>query len=117
MDDLTAFQFREWEAYNAIEPIDDVNRIECHLASIAMLITDIMSALYSKGGSKKTKLTDFIIDWESIFTGEVGPTQSTSEMKSILIAMAKAQNKAVSKNSKNRKGGENPDVKRKRHKV
>ena len=96
MDRLTSRQISEWEAYDRIDPIGSW-REDFRLAKIECLITNIVQQLYAKKGStpKITTPLDFMVDW----IGEKGETepkkQSVEDMKSILLGIAKSQNKKV----------------------
>jgi hypothetical protein len=96
LDQLTAFQIAEWEAFNKLEPIglwvDDYK-----WATLMAHITNMLTWAHGKKGTKYTG-EDFMPNW----TGEEKPakTQTWQEMKEFLLGFAKAQNKKVGIQSK-----------------
>jgi hypothetical protein len=96
LEQLTAFQIGEWEAFNKLEPIglwvDDYK-----WATLMAHITNMLTWAHAKRGTKYTA-EDFMPNW----TGEEKPvkTQSWQEMKEFLLGFAKAHNKKVGIQSK-----------------
>jgi len=94
---MTAQQFAEWQAYNVLEPVGSSDRIEVSIALLASVVTDLITAIFSKKGAS-TKLSDFIpvYDPERQISKQ-GKKQSPEEMKQLLLAIATSHNKAIKK--------------------
>jgi len=101
LDQLTSKQISEWEAYDRIDPIG-AWRDDFRIAKIESLITNIVQQLYAKKGYTPTVTTplDFMVDWTGDRKEEEPKKQSVEEMKSILMGIAKTQNKRIERNSK-----------------
>jgi hypothetical protein len=98
LEQLTATQLAEWEAYDIIDPIGEI-RNDIKFANMASLISNLMIGAHGKKGSQMTKPEDFIIKWD-FGAIEKDKKQSVEEMKRILLGMASAQNKKVMKGVK-----------------
>lgn len=96
LDELTAEQLAEWEAFDKIDPIGDW-RGDYHAALLSSVLTNLVIQVHGKSGAKLTELMDFMPNWDGEKT-ERG--QSPSEMKSILMALVKKQNEDVQRKSK-----------------
>jgi hypothetical protein len=96
LDQLTSKQISEWEAYDRIDPIGSW-REDFRGAKLESLITNIVQQLYAKKGStpKVTTPLDFMVDWSGEKQEAEPKKQSMEDMKSILLGIAKAQNKKV----------------------
>lgn len=90
MEQLTANQLAEWEAYNNLDPIGEW-RNDFKFSYMASLITNLMIQAYGKKGSKMTKIEDFQLQWDR--ENEGSKQQSVEEMKSVLLGLAATQNK------------------------
>ena len=101
LDQLTSKQISEWEAYDRIDPIGSW-REDFRLAKIESLITNIVQQLYAKKGSKPGLTTplDFMIDWMGEGKVNEPKKQSVEEMKSVLLGIAKGQNKKMIRQNK-----------------
>ena len=95
MDQLSAFEISEWEAYDRIDPIG-VWRGEFSLAKIESLIVNIANALYHKEGEKPvvTTPTDFMVKWGDENREPEVKQQSIEEMKQAFLAIASANKKS-----------------------
>ena len=94
MDNLTSVQLSEWEAYDRFDPVGSW-RDDFRLAYLNSLITNLTIGVHGKKGAKHTSPMDFMLEWGE---GKKEPkTQSVEEMKEILMAFAKRQNKSVAK--------------------
>jgi len=91
LNDLTCNQISEWEAFNKLEPIGNW-RMDLQFAQLQSTITNIFISLYGKKGAKETKADDFMIKWDGVEKVEI-KKQSVQDMKSILMALAKASKK------------------------
>ena len=97
MDQLTSHQLAEWEAMDRIDPIGEWVE-EFRFARLQSLILTI--ALKWAAGKKPVDpvdVLDFMPDW----LGEKEPKKQTVEqMKTILLGLAKHQNKKVATQAK-----------------
>jgi len=91
---LTSTQFSEWEAYDRLDPIGTW-REDFRLAYLSSLVTNLTISVHGKKGAKHTTPMDFMLDWTG--TTKEPKKQSVEEMKEILMAFAKRQNKSVAK--------------------
>lgn len=94
---LTLEQLQEWEAYDKLDPVGTW-RDDFRMAYLASLIQNIVLCLYPPKKGEKPKLTtpsDFMPMWdEELRKIKTTPKkQSTEEMKSFLMALARSQNK------------------------
>ena len=90
MEQLTAKQLAEWEAYNNIDPVGEW-RNDFKFSYMASIISNLMIQAYGKKGSEMTKINDFLLQWDK---EEEGPKkQSVEEMKRVLLGLAASQNK------------------------
>lgn len=89
LDDLTANELAEWEAFDRLEPIGEW-RDDYRLAYLSSLLTNIA---ISQSGRKNAKMTDpekFLLTWgEYRFKDEKIRIQSVEEMKTALLGIAK----------------------------
>jgi len=88
LNDLTASQLAEWEAYNTLEPIGDY-RQDYMIAQLTSIFYNFASSFGGKDGRRKiAKAVDFIpwIDQPE----EKTVTQPIEEMKKSLFGIAKA---------------------------
>lgn len=95
--DLTAFQLAEWEAFDSLDPIGSF-RADYRMAQICSTNTNI--AIQVNKGKKAVKLTtplEFMPDYDGKLREQRNKTQSVEEMKQILLGIANAQNKKVTK--------------------
>lgn len=97
MDELSAAQLSEWEAYDKLDPIGSW-RDDYRMAVLDALIVNIVSRLYSKKGRSSKEVTpmDFMPNW----SGEKKEVrkQSMEEMKQALLSFAKTVNKRIEAN-------------------
>ena len=91
MEQLTAKQLAEWEAYNNIDPVGEW-RNDFKFSYMASIISNLMIQAYGKKGSKMTKIEDFQLQWDTGAETE-SKQQSVEEMKNILLSLAASQNK------------------------
>lgn len=91
LEQLTAKQLAEWEAYSNIDPVGEW-RNDFKFSYMASLITNLMIQAYGKKGSKMTKIEDFQLQWDTGVETE-SKQQSVEEMKNILLGLAASQNK------------------------
>lgn len=93
---LTLEQLLEWEAYDKLDPVGTW-RDDFRMAYLASLIQNIVLSLYPKKGVKPqlTTPTDFMPIWDEELRKikSTPKKQSVEEMKSLLLALAKSQNK------------------------
>jgi len=106
---LTSRQISEWEAYDRLDPIGEW-REDFRFAQLMSLLVNIVSRIFAKKGQtiKDVSPMDFMPDWVGVATNEnvsAQKVQSVEEMKSILLGIAKVQNKVsgIGKNTKKRK--------------
>lgn len=84
MDELTASELAEWEAYAGLEPLE-TTRADYRMAVLASIVVNIARAIYGKKGAQMTSPEDFLPDW----TGErQRKGQSVEEMKQVLLSIA-----------------------------
>lgn len=93
---LTLEQLQEWEAYDKLDPVGTW-RDDFRMAYLASLIQNIVLCLYPKKG-EKPKLTtpsDFMPVWDEELRKikSTPKKQSPEEMKHLLLALARSQNK------------------------
>jgi len=101
LDQLTSKQISEWEVYDRIDPIGTW-RDDFRIAKLESLIVNIVQQLYAKKGHTPTITTplDYMPDWSGERKEAEPKKQSVEEMKSILLGIAKSQNKRTERNSK-----------------
>jgi hypothetical protein len=98
---LSIDELQEWEAFDALEPVGvDAQRMEHMFGVLCALIVNLLQQVMGKKGSSITPIlpTEFIPKW-GVFENEVKqllkkekPQQSLSEMKELLLSIARAQN-------------------------
>lgn len=96
MEQLTAKQLAEWEAYNNIDPIGEW-RNDFKFSYMASIISNLMIQAYGKKGSKMTEIKDFLLQWDK--EEESSKQQSVEEMKRVLLGLAASQNKKTEQSS------------------
>ena len=87
LDELSAYEIAEWEAYDRLDPIGEF-RADFRMAELATVITNI--AIKWAAGKKKVDLVDildFIPKWDAGAPKEV-KKQSVEEMKKALKEIA-----------------------------
>jgi DNA-directed RNA polymerase specialized sigma24 family protein len=90
LEQLTASQIAEWEAYDRLDPIGEW-RNDFKFAYLASIITNLMIRAYGKKGSELTKLDDFLIKWDG--SEQEVKRQSVEEMKQVMLNLMASQNK------------------------
>lgn len=95
MDELTASQLAEWEAFYTISPFDDVKE-DLRYAHLCSLIMNLTIQVNAKKGTKLTEAKDFLIEWDSTAPKEQ-KVQSVEDMKKFLLEFAKKHNKNIEK--------------------
>jgi hypothetical protein len=85
LDQLSAAQIVEWEAYDRIDPIGSW-RQDFNFAKIECLITNVVNALYHEEGVEPVMKnpTDFMIKWGQEIEEPEPQQQSISDMKETL---------------------------------
>lgn len=104
LEDLTAFQLAEWEAFDKLDPIGSF-RDDYRAAHICSTNTNIAIHTNKSKKSKPVKLTtplDFMPDWTGDLKALKHKKQSTEEMKSVLLGIAHTQNSKVKRKLHNR---------------
>ncbi len=98
MDQLTASQISEWEAYNKIDPIGSW-REDYRIASLSALIENIVTTLYGKKGIKKKVCTplDYMIDWETGEPLSKGLSTNQDDLNAQLKEWAMMHNRFIKK--------------------
>ena len=85
MNDLTASQLAEWEAYNTLEPVGDY-RQDYMMAQLTSIFYNFASSFGSKDGRRKiAKIPDFIPWMEQ--PEEKREDQSLVEMKKSILSI------------------------------
>ena len=89
---LTLKQLQEWEAMDRIDPVGSW-RDDFRMAVLASTVENLAIAIYGKKGTKLSVPMDFMPDW----SGEIKEVekQTPQQMREILLAMARSQNKKV----------------------
>jgi len=99
LEQLTAKQLIEWEAFNLLEPIGE-HRGDWKFGMLASIMTNLTLSIHKKKGSnpKLTSPEDFIPIWsgrkkekEEVYK------QSTQEMKDLLLGFTKRHNDRLKK--------------------
>lgn len=94
MEQLTASQLAEWEAFYRLEPTEDLKddiRFGLGMSTLANLLLKA----HFKGG-KEFSAEDFLINWEegkTLKQEEKEKPQTVESIKDVLMQMAKEQNK------------------------
>lgn len=95
LQDLTAYQLAEWEAFNQLDPIGSF-RADYRMASICANETNVAIKINStKKNPKLVRPIDFMPDWDGSIGKEKNKKQSVEEMKAFLLGMASSQNAKV----------------------
>jgi len=112
LDSLTSAQLSEWEAYDKLDPIGTW-RDDYRLAVLDSLLVNIVSRLYAKKGHtpKEVSPTEFMPNWSG--EKKIAKPQTMEEMKSILLSLAKSQNKLMDKKEQMRNTPPKPKTKKK----
>lgn len=63
LQQLTATQLAEWEAYNALEPIGE-ERADYRISFLSSLIVNLAIRALGKRGDKLTEVKDFVFEWD-----------------------------------------------------
>ena len=98
MEQITASQLAEWEAYDRIDPIGTW-RDDYRIAILDALVVNIVSKLYAKKGavSKEASPMDFMPNWSG--DAPTQQKQSVGEMKSALMQLAKMSQRREKENA------------------
>lgn len=91
LDKLTINQLLEWEAYDKIDPIGKW-REDFHMSYLATLITNIARAVHAKKGTQMTEIEDHMPAWGVSEEDKPVKKQTVTEMKEILLGIAREQN-------------------------
>jgi len=85
LNDLTAIQMMEWEAFNRVQPIGG-ERWDFYFAQLMMTITNLTISVHGKQGAKQFKMEDFVPNWTGIKDEE--EEMSAKEMKDFWTDLA-----------------------------
>lgn len=99
MEQLSASQLAEWEAFYKLEPAEDW-KADIRFAQGVSTLANLLIRAHFKKGSKLLAPEDFIVDWgEGKLVGqeEEQKKQSAEDMKRFLLQFAEKQNKEVKK--------------------
>jgi len=102
LEQLTAGEIAEWEAYDRLDPIGD-GRTDLHFAILMSQITNLFIGAYGKKGAKITKPEDYIIDWSGGGQEKDAVQQSVDDMKSFMLSFAKSHNESLEKSEKRKR--------------
>lgn len=91
---LTSHQLAEWEAYNVLDPIGE-ERSDFRFSYLYSLLTNIAIRTYGKKGAELTKVDEFLFKWG--VDSEEEKVQSVEDMKNVLLALTRSQEKVVDK--------------------
>lgn len=104
------FKLLEWEAYDSLEPFGG-DRGDWNAAMMAATFANIMVA--TRGGKKRFKVSDFLLDFDpkdakegKEGTNTPAPATSVEQMKMaarMFVALANAEQKRKQQNHKKRK--------------
>ena len=95
LEDLTAIQLAEWEAFDKLDPIGSF-REDLRMAQICSTNTNLVIQTNSKNKNPKlTEITDFMFDWDGTLKEQKNKKQSMEEMKALLLGIATTQNEKV----------------------
>lgn len=89
LEQITADQLAEWEAYDSLEPIGLDLRADFRSASLMSMLTNIARSIWSKKGCKMTTPEDFMPKW-SEEEQEEPQKQTVEEQKGMLQMIAAA---------------------------
>ena len=90
LDDLSAEQISEWEAFNRIQPIG-ARRFDVYFSFIMATIHNIAIGFSGSKTAKQYKPEDFVPNWTGVKEEEV--VMSAADMKQFWIAFADKHNK------------------------
>jgi hypothetical protein len=93
LDQLTSKQLSEWEAYDRLDPIGTW-RDDFRMSFMASLLTNLTIKVNGRKGAALTNVKDFLLDWSGDL--KIGKQQSIEDMKTVLLQIAKDQNRKVS---------------------
>ena len=96
MDQLTAYQLAEWEAYDKIDPIGTW-RDDFRMAFLSSLVTNLTVQVHGKKGTKLMVPIDFMPEWDMERKTMVVKKQTMEEMKAFALNFAKEHNKQFKK--------------------
>lgn len=97
MEQLSASEIAEWEAFYRLEPAPDW-KDDVRNSQAVSTIGNLLIRAYFKEGSELLDSKDFLIDWEegkTLTQKDKEKRQSVEEMKNYLLQFAEAQNKRV----------------------
>lgn len=80
---LTSQQIAEWEAYDAIEPIDSNYRLEFMLAQVTSTIVQLFASPPEGEEQKEITAMNFMPDWLSYAKKRVYPVSKKKELPSV----------------------------------
>jgi len=86
LNELTATQLREWEAYDRLDPVGSW-REDYRLAFLSSLMVNIAIQQNGKKGTKLTDVKDFLLIWDEELQREMNE-QSPEEILSIFQGIA-----------------------------
>lgn len=98
---LSGDQVAEWLAYSEVEPFGGWVW-DYHVAKILAVISNLIRSFGVKKGDAPvwSTLMDFMPEWSDVFPKrKISKDQSTEEMKSILLGIAKTQNAKFNKSN------------------
>jgi hypothetical protein len=96
---LTSHQLAEWEAYNVLDPIGE-ERSDFRFSYLYSLLTNIAIRTYGKKGAELTKIDDFLFKWG--VDEEEQKVQSLEDMKNVMMALVRSQEKSSDNKEKRR---------------
>jgi len=92
LDELSAEQIIEWEAFNRIQPIGQ-RRLDVYYSHLMTTLHNIAVGFSGNENAKQFKVEDFIPNWTGIVEEEDG--MSVEEQKQFWIDFAEHHNKSV----------------------
>lgn len=99
LEDLSAEQVTEWEAFNRIQPIG-AKRMDFYFSYLMTAIHNIAVGFSGSKDAKQFKMEDFVPNWTGIEKEEESDVMSAEEMKDFWKSFADVHNKQVDKEQK-----------------
>jgi hypothetical protein len=100
LEQLTARQIAEWEAYHELEPFGDWKH-DFELSYLLSVMTNLFLGAYGKKSARLTKPEDFLIKWGDAAKEDM-KQQTPEDMKQFMLSFMKAHNAKVDQKIKKR---------------
>jgi hypothetical protein len=97
IDNLSAKQISEWEAFNRIQPIGQ-RRLDVYFSFMMTTLHNIVIGFSGSKTAKQFKVEDFVPNWTGLTEKPDEVVMTEEKMKEVLLAFAQTHNQQVTRN-------------------